>query len=120
MVIAPAESDVVVPVAALMVASRSVTLSPMPMLVPLLVELPVKVKVVPLTTSVSPVVRPLARACDVELEVPDSSVEPVIAADEVELLSTTAVPVEGVEDVPRMLLAVAPVSCAEVTFDFVE
>src|SRR5690348_1864276 len=120
MLIAPAESVAETPAAALMVESRSATLSPMPMLVPLLVEPAVKVKVVPLTTSVSPVVRPDTRLCDVELLVPDKSVEPVIAALEVELLSTRAVPVEGEEDVPRRLLAVAPVSCAEVTFDFVE
>src|SRR5262249_35084881 len=105
MVIAPAgESDEGVAGAGVVVARRSVTLSPMPMLVPLLVEPEVKVKVVPLTTSVSPVVRPLARECDVELEEPDKSVAPVIAAVEVELLSTTAVPVEEVE--PSRLLAV--------------
>ncbi len=49
---------------------------------------------------------------------PDKSVAPVIAAVEVELLSTTAVPVWVLE--PRRSAAVAPVSVFVVTFDFVE
>ena len=44
----------------------------------------VKVKVVPFTTRVSPVVMPVARSFEVELAVPESSVEPLIPAVEPE------------------------------------
>ena len=53
-----------------------------------------KVKVGPFTTSVSPVVMPEARLLEVELDVPDSSVEPVMTAGVVLSLLTTE-PVTG-------------------------
>src|ERR1700761_6448351 len=81
-VIAPlAEIDEVPPVTTSMAESRSFRLSPMPIEEPEEVELAVKVKVVPFTTSVSPVVKAEARSLDVEPAVPpDNRVEPLIAA----------------------------------------
>ena len=54
-------------------------MSPMPILVPVEEVPATKVKVVPSTTSVSPVVMLVARSFEVADGVPDSSVAPVIA-----------------------------------------
>src|SRR3569833_2821363 len=118
-VIAPALIDDVTPVADWIVDSRCATVSVTPMLVPEELEPATKVKVVPLTTSVSPVVMPLARSFEVEVEEPDSSVEPVIGIAVVASLLTT-VPVTGALPEASRLVAVAPVSAAEVTVDLVE
>ena len=72
------EDAVVAPVTVSIAASRCAKVSPTPMLVPVLDEPATKVKVVPLTTSVSPVVMLLARSFDVELAVPDSKVAPLM------------------------------------------
>ncbi len=109
------------PVTVSIAASRCVTLSPMPILVPVLDVPATKVNVVPFTVSVSPVVMPLARSSEVELPVPDSKVEPVIATADAVLSLLTAVPVTValVKAVPSRLVAVAPVMAAEVTLDLV-
>ena len=87
------EDAVLAPVTVSIAASRWVTLSPTPILVPVLVVPATKVKVVPSTTSVSPVVMPLVRSFDVLLAVPDSKVVPVMATAEATLSLLTAVPV---------------------------
>jgi hypothetical protein len=111
--------DDVTPVADWIVDSRCVTVSVTPMVVPEELEPAAKVEVVPLTTSVSPVVMPVTRSFDVELEVPDNKVEPVITAAVV-LSSFTTVPVTALEPAASRLVEVAPVRAAEVTVDFVE
>ena len=104
-----------------MAESRWVNELPMPILVPELVVPATKVKVVPSTVSVSPVVMALARSFEVELPVPDSRVEPLIAAAVVlSLLTELPVTVALVPPVPSRLLAVAPVMTAEVIVDLVE
>ena len=91
------------PVTASIADSRCATVSPTPMLVPELPEPATKVKVVPLTTSVSPVVMLLARSFDEAPAAPDSRVAPVMltgvpvlsfrtAAAAVTLLFVAAVP----------------------------
>src|ERR1700761_797727 len=123
MVIAPVdEIDDVPPVTLSIALSRSPTLSPIPMLVPVEVEPATKEKVVPLTTSVSVVVKASdeIRSLDVLLAVPpDNAVLAVIAA--VVVLSLfSALPVVEVVEKSSRLLAVAPVMTAEVTLDLVE
>src|SRR6185312_2352240 len=113
-----AETDDEPPVTVLMAESRSPRLSPIPMLVPVLVEPAVKVKVVPLTTSVSAVVRPVARSLDEVAAAPDSSVDVEIATGVVALVLTLE-PVTGFESAANRLVADAPVSVAEVTLDLV-
>src|SRR6266436_3326632 len=110
------EDAVLAPVTVSIAASRWVTLSPTPILVPELVVPATKVKVVPSTTSVSPVVMELARSFDVLLAVPDNRVAPVMATADATLSLLTAVPVTValVLEVPSRLLAVAPVMAAEV------
>ncbi|MGY3451238.1 hypothetical protein ACVILH_003580 [Bradyrhizobium sp. USDA 4353] len=118
-VIAPAVIDELTPVAVWIADSRFDTVSPMPMLVPV-EDVPVtKLKVVPLTTSVSPEVMPVARSFDEVPAVPDSLVLPVIATAVV-LSFSTAVPVTAVLLAPNRLVAVAPVRAVEVTLDLVE
>src|SRR5262249_10850165 len=120
MLIAPAVTDEEPAVAALMAGGKGATVSPIPMLVPVLVEPVVKEKVVPLTTSVSAVVRPVARSLDDVVPVPDKSVVLVIAAAVPVLSLFTTEPVTGPDWELRRLLAVAPVSTAELMFDLVE
>ncbi len=120
----PPETDdaTLVPVTASIAASRCPTLSPTPMLVPVLVAPATKVKVVPFTTSVSPVVILLARSFDAAPAVPDRSVAPVmLIAVPVLSFSTAAVAVTLLlVPGPSRLVAVAPVMAAEVTLDFGE
>src|SRR5262249_10963962 len=104
MVIAPLLTDDEPLVAWLMAASRCATESPIPMVVPVLVEPVVKEKVTPLTTSVSAVVRPVARSLDDVVPVPDNSVEPVIAVALVVLSLFTTEPVNGLVTAASRLL----------------
>ena len=80
----------------------------------------IKVKVVPFTTSVSPVVMLEAKSFDEVPGVPDSLVVPVIATALEVLSFSTTEPVTAVVLAPIRLEAVAPASAAEVTFDLVE
>src|SRR5579871_1100094 len=100
-------------------ASRSPTLSPMPIEVPEEELVAAKVKVVPLTTSVSAVVRPVARSFEVDAAAPDSRVVLVIATGVTVALVLTALPTTGVVAAPSRFVDVALVSATEVTLDLV-
>src|SRR3954463_7800567 len=119
-ILPPATVDGVVdaPVTASIAVRRLDTESPMPILVPALTEPATKVKTTPFTVSVSPVVMLDARSFEVELEVPESLVDPVIATG-VALSLLTALPVTKVfEELPSRLFAVAPGITADETLDF--
>jgi len=119
----PATEDATeVPVTASIAESRCATVSPTPILVPELLEPATKVKVVPFTTSVSPVVMPLARSFDPAPGVPDSSVAPVIlTAVPVLSFSTAVVAVTlALVELPSRLSRWRRRWRREVTLDFVE
>src|SRR5262249_58508040 len=114
--IAPAVRLPVTPVAVWIVANRSLTLSAMPMLVPDEVVPATKLKTVPFTTSVSPVVMPEVRSLEEVPAAPDSLVALLIVA-ELSLLTTEPVTLDEVAD--RRFVAVSPGRGFEVTVDLV-
>src|SRR5579871_2654795 len=118
-VIAPPDTLPVTPVAEAIVDSRSLTESPIPIVVPVEVVPAMKLKVVPFTTIVSEVAKLETRSWEEVPAVPDSLVLPASAAAVAVLSSVRALPVTL--DVVKFnrLVAVAPVIVFEVTLDFV-